>query len=185
MAAHLRLPLDLAARNAHPFDMNTTEREEIPDSIDPVYVAAAIKVPMTALPRGARIWVFASTRPLDAADEARLSDVTGRVFGVWTKRSPGVRGAFEFREGRFLIVGADEREALVSGCGVDAMMHWMRQLEAASGLRLVDRMQVFWREGSGAVRSAHRVEFKRLLDQRKDASRTCQNVGTSASLIHG
>ena len=143
--------------------MDTSQREQIPDTIDRSYVEAAIRLPLASLPRGARIWVFASTRNLTAADETRLADVTGRVFGVWTKKSPGVGGAFEFREGRFLIVGADERCASVSGCGIDAMMQWMRQLEQASGLRLVDRMQVFWRDGSGAVCSANRAEFKRLL----------------------
>lgn len=118
---------------------------------------------IAALPRGARVWVFAATRPLGPQDETRLGSVVERVFGVWTKKSPGVRGAFEFREGRFLVVGADERAACVSGCGIDAMMAWVRQIEEQSGLRLVDRLQVFWRDAGGAVRSAHRTEFARLL----------------------
>lgn len=117
-----------------------------------------------ALPEGSRVWVFAADRALTSEDVSRLSDVVVRVFGVWTKKSPGVHGAFEFREGRFLVVGADEREACVSGCGIDAMMQWVRQIEAESGLRLVDRMLVFWRDADGSVRSAHRTEFKRLLD---------------------
>ena len=118
---------------------------------------------ISSLPRSSRVWVFAATRPLDDGDEERLRDVVGRVFGVWTKKSPGVRPAFEFREGRFLVVGADEREDRVSGCGIDAMMQWVRQIEAESGLRLVDRMQVFWRGADGEVRSAPREEFRRLL----------------------
>ena len=115
------------------------------------------------LPRNSRVWVFAATRPLTGADEERLRDVVGRVFVVWTKKSPGVRPAFEFRERRFLVVGADEREDRVSGCGIDAMMQWVRQIEAESGLRLVDRMQVFWRGADGEVRSAPREDFRRLL----------------------
>jgi hypothetical protein len=120
--------------------------------------------PISSLPRGARVWVFAATRPLTVEDEARLADVVDRVYGVWTRKSPGVRGAREFREGRFLVVGADEREACVSGCGIDAMMQWIKQFEAESGLRLVDRMQVFWRDADGGVRSANRAEFRRMLD---------------------
>lgn len=115
------------------------------------------------LPAGSRVWVFAANRPLTAGDETRLAAIVDRVFGVWTKKSPEVRGVFEFRDARFLVVGADERAACVSGCGIDAMMQWMKQIEAESGLRLVDRMQVFWRGADGAVRSAHRAEFQRLL----------------------
>lgn len=127
-------------------------------SADPV----AASIALADLPRGSRIWVFSSVRPLVAADEERLSALVARVFGVWVRKSPGVRGGFAFRDGHFLIVGADEREACVSGCGIDAMMQWVRQLEREAGLRLVDRMQVFWRDASGAVRSANRAEFKRL-----------------------
>ena len=119
---------------------------------------------LTDLPAGSRVWVFAAGRPLTSEDETRLAEVVQRVFGVWTKKAPAVRGTFEFREGRFLVVGADEREACVSGCGVDALMQWMKQIEAQSGLRLVDRMQVHWRAADGSVRSAHRAEFQRLLD---------------------
>lgn len=125
---------------------------------------APARTTIAALPRGARVWVFAATRPLDGGDEARLAGILERAFGVWTRKSPGVRGAYEFREARFLVVGADEREACVSGCGIDAMMLWVRQFEAESGMRLVDRLQVFWRAPDGAVRSAPRTEFRRLLD---------------------
>ena len=121
-------------------------------------------IPVQALPRDARIWVFAGNRALTAQDETRLAGVLDRVFAVWAKKSPEVRPAFEFRESRFLVVGADERQACVSGCGIDAMMQWVKQIEAESGLRLVDRMLVFWRADDGSVRSAHRAEFKRLLD---------------------
>jgi hypothetical protein len=115
------------------------------------------------LPAESRVWVFASPRPLTPDDTERLTEVVERVFGVWTRKSPGVRGAYEFREGRFLLVGADEREARVSGCGIDAMMQWVTQLERDTGLRLVDRLQVYWRTSDGSVRSAHRTEFARLL----------------------
>lgn len=122
-------------------------------------------IPISELPRGARVWVFAAQRDLVPADEERLSALLGRVFGVWEKKSMGVRAAFEFREARFLVVGADERAACVSGCGIDAMMQWVRQFESESGLRLVDRLLVLWRDAAtGRVRSAPRAEFARLLD---------------------
>jgi hypothetical protein len=128
--------------------------------------------PLASLPPVSRIWVFSATRDLSPDDVSRLTDVLSRVFAVWTKKSPGVRGVFEFRDARFLVVGADEREACVSGCGIDAMMQWMKQIETASGLRLVDRMQVFWRGDDGVVRSAHRAEFKRLLESGELSPRT-------------
>jgi len=127
---------------------------------------------LASLPEKSRAWVFTANRPLSPADVSHLTSLLSRVFALWTKKSPGVRGVFEFRDARFLLVGADERAALVSGCGIDAMMQWMKQIESESGLRLVDRMQVYWRGDDGVVRCAHRAEFKRLLDAGDVTTRT-------------
>ena len=127
---------------------------------------------IAGLPRNSRVWVFAANRALTPDDETQLAGVIRRAFGVWTNKSPGVGGVFEFREARFLVVGADEREACVSGCGIDAMMLWVKQIESQSGLRLVDRMEIFWRGADGAVQSAQRAQFKRLFDAGEVTPRT-------------
>lgn len=138
------------------------------------------------LPRDARVWVFAANRALTREDETRLVGVLDRVFVVWEKKSPEVRPAWEFRDARFLVVGADERKACVSGCGIDAMMQWVKQIESETGLRLVDRMLVFWRDAAGVVRSTHRAEFKRLLDagEATSATRVFDTAAAKSDVFH-
>jgi len=118
--------------------------------------------PLAALPPGSRVWVFAADRDLTAVDKAHLDDLMTRVYQVWQKKAEGVLGVHEFRDDRFLVVGSDERCAQISGCGIDAMVSWMKHLEE-DGLRLVDRMLVHWRGADGHVRSALRPDFRRLL----------------------
>ena len=115
------------------------------------------------LPPEARVWIFSASRELTQADETRIHELMEKVLGVWRSKAAMVRGCYEIRDRRFLVVGADETGERLSGCSIDAMMSWLLRLEAESGLRLVDRMSVFWRGGDGRVRSASRAEFKTLV----------------------
>ena len=80
----------------------------------------------------------------------------------WGIKQPGMRGCHAFAEDRFLVVGADESREMLDGCSVDAMMSWVLRLEAETGLRLVDRMTVHYRDADGAPRSVSRGEFAEL-----------------------
>ena len=118
---------------------------------------------LPSLPPDARVWIFTASRELDPADEARVRELMEKVLGVWRSKAAMVRGCYEIRERRFLVVGADETGERLSGCSIDAMMAWMMRLEAESGLRLVDRMSVFWRAPDGGIRSSSRAEFRQMI----------------------
>jgi hypothetical protein len=114
------------------------------------------------LPDDARVWVFAAPRPL-AADEAEslLARVDGFLAG-WAAHGAPVRGARDFRHGRFLLVGADERATGVSGCSIDSLFHALAEVERESGVTFRDSTPVFYRDAEGEVRSATRPEFRRM-----------------------
>ena len=117
-----------------------------------------------ALPARSRVWVFTSSRELTAEDRSRLDALMDKVFGVWAHKAPGARGCHELREGRFLVVGADETAECLSGCSVDAMVAWLKKLEEESGLVLVDRLAVFYRDASGGIQRVLRPDFRRLVE---------------------
>ncbi len=115
-----------------------------------------------ALPPGSRVWVFAASRPFEPAERERLDETISKVRGKWSIKQPGMRGCSALVEDRFLVVGADEGREMLDGCSVDAMMAWVMRLEQETGLRLVDRMTVHFRDTDGAVRSVTRPEFAAL-----------------------
>ena len=117
-----------------------------------------------ALPANSRIWVFSSARDFSPEDRARLDALGTRVMDIWVKKQAMIRGCWELRDDRFLVFGADETAIGLDGCSVDAMMHWIMRLEAESGLTLIDRMSVFYRDSEGAVHSVERGEFRRMLE---------------------
>jgi hypothetical protein len=115
------------------------------------------------MPDDARLWVFAAPRPLQPAEaDALLARVDG-FLERWAAHGAPVLGARELRDGRFLLVAADERATGVSGCSIDTLFHALAEVEAALGTDLRRTAQrVFWRAAGGEVRSAERAEFRRL-----------------------
>ena len=80
----------------------------------------------------------------------------------WAAHGAPVRGARDWRHGRFLLVGADERATGVSGCSIDSLFHALAAAEAETGVALRDSSLVFFRDALGDVRSAPRPDFRRM-----------------------
>lgn len=120
-------------------------------------------VPFETLPDSARVWVFGSDRPLsDEATEALMKDVE-TYLADWKAHGEPLTVGYEWRFGRLLVVGVDQRTAGASGCSIDGLFRVLQGLESKVGARLVAGGRVFYRDGQGAVQSAERHELKQLL----------------------
>ncbi|MFN8875686.1 MAG: hypothetical protein ACK53A_03775 [Gemmatimonadota bacterium] len=116
-------------------------------------------VPFDALPADARAWVFAASRPLDDADAATLLAPVDAYLATWKAHGAPLTVGRELREGRFLVVGIDQRTAGASGCSIDALYRTLQGLEATLGTSLVSGGRVFWRSDDGTVHGGTRAEF--------------------------
>ncbi len=121
-----------------------------------------MSVSFDQLPDDARVWVFAAARPLGEAESASLLRGVDEFVEGWAAHGAPVRGARDWRHGRFLLVGADERATGVSGCSIDSLFHALAAAEADTGISLRDSSLVFFRDASGEIRSVPRPEFRRL-----------------------
>ena len=122
-------------------------------------------VPFETLPDSARVWVFGSDRPLsDEATEQLMKAVEG-YLDQWNAHGEPLTAAYEWRFGRLLVIGVDQRSAGASGCSIDGLFRVMQKLEPQlGGARLVGGGRVFYRDSSGEVQSAERHELKALRD---------------------
>ena len=119
------------------------------------------------LPDAARLWLFAlDGTPAPQAVEAALADV--RAFlPSWASHGRPVEARADVLEGRVLAVGAvisaDEMNAGVSGCGIDAMQHAVEAALARHGLAFAPALSVTYEGDAGwtvAPRPAVRARFK-------------------------
>lgn len=119
------------------------------------------RVSFDDLPGSARVWVFPADRPLEDGERGELLSAVDRFLEEWNAHGTDLRGARDWRYGRFLIVGVDEEAAPPSGCSIDALVRVFKEKERELDVRLLDRAPVWYRD-DGRIRSVSRAEFRDL-----------------------
>jgi hypothetical protein len=115
-------------------------------------------VPFESLPDDARIWVFASDKPLTGAAADTLLAAVDQFLAAWKAHGVPLSSAREWRDARFLAVGVDVTAENASGCSIDGLFRTLQQLERTLGSRLVGGGRVFYR-GRAGIETATRAEF--------------------------
>jgi hypothetical protein len=119
-------------------------------------------VDFKSLPANARVWVFASDRPLQGAEGQQLLGAVDAFLEQWKAHGAPLRSAREWREDRFLAIGVDPTAEQASGCSIDGLFRGLRDLEAALGTMLVAGGRVFYRDESGSPQVAARKDVPTL-----------------------
>lgn len=119
-------------------------------------------VAFSDIPDDARVWVFASSRPLAGeAESALLHDVDDFLDG-WRAHGSPLSAARDWRDHQFLAITVDPRSADASGCSLDALFRSFRALEQSVGVTMLGGGRVFYRDANGTVRTTDRAGFDAL-----------------------
>jgi hypothetical protein len=116
------------------------------------------RVNFADLPDSARVWVFASDRPLAAAESQVLLEEVDAFLDQWKAHGTPLRNAREWRESQFLVIGVDPTAEQASGCSIDALFRALQQLGDRLATSLVAGGRVFYRDRKGKPRLALRGE---------------------------
>jgi hypothetical protein len=119
-------------------------------------------VEFETLPAEARVWVFASDRPLSGKDADLLLGEVDRFLAQWKAHGHPLRCAREWRDDRFLAIGVDPTAEQASGCSIDGLFRGLQTLERVLNTRLVAGGRVFYRDSVGAPQLVARPEIASL-----------------------
>ena len=115
-------------------------------------------IPFDALPDSARVWVFASDKPLSGAVADTLLSSVDSFLSEWRAHGVPLHCARDWRDDRFLAVGVDVTAENASGCSIDGLFRSLREVEREIGSRLVGGGRVFYRV-KGEIEGVSREEF--------------------------
>jgi hypothetical protein len=121
-------------------------------------------VAFETLPAAARVWVFASDRPLAGEQAELLLETVDAYLDEWRAHGQPLICARAWRDGRFLAIGVDQTDAYASGCSIDGLFRTLQQLQPRLGASLVGGGRVFYRAPEGTIESVPRDEFTRLAE---------------------
>src|SRR5687767_3785134 len=113
-------------------------------------------VDFNALPSDARVWIFASDRPLGRDEANVLLNEVDRFLEQWKAHGVPLRSARDWREDRFLAIGVDPTAEQASGCSIDGLFRGLRALEGRLATALLAGGRVFYRDATGQPRMALR-----------------------------
>jgi hypothetical protein len=119
-------------------------------------------VPFAELPDAARIWIFASDRPLRGDDAHTLLRTVDEFLAQWKAHGAPLRCARDWRDDRFLVIGVDPTVEQASGCSIDGLFRGLQTIERALGTRLVAGGRVFYRDAAGKPQLAARGDLGSL-----------------------
>jgi hypothetical protein len=123
------------------------------------------QIPFSDLPEPARLWIFASDRPLSPVERASLEQAVERGLSDWAAHGSPVTWGMEVVAQQFLFLGVDESRTALTGCSIDKAIHEVQDLERHLGLDLLDHGRIFYREGE-MYRVVSRDTFRELAQSR-------------------
>jgi len=111
-----------------------------------------------------RVWVYQSDRKLTDAEVNEIKQHLDNFTTGWTAHNNQLKAVAEIKYNRFLILIVDENQAGASGCSIDKSVHFIKQLETAYNINLLDRFNLAYRKGN-EVLSAPRHDFEALIKE--------------------
>ena len=128
-------------------------------------------VDFKSLKKNSKVWVFQS---LDYIDDHVVEEIKEKIslfLNEWKSHQRDFESSFEIRYNTFIIVAADESN-LVSGCSIDSLINFIKDLENSYELQLLDKLHVKYIE-NGKIITQHLNQFKIH----------CQSLGKEDNLI--
>ena len=119
--------------------------------------------PYKNLPNNSRVWIYQSNREFTEKELEFISTKAEEFINSWTRHGDDLKGSYTIKYNQFLVLAVDESFNNVSGCSIDASVHFVKALEKELQLDLLDKMNVSFKDGN-------HINIVKLSDFQKFAS---------------
>ena len=92
------------------------------------------------LPNHSRVWVYQSEREFTQEEIDFISKNAIQFIENWTKHGSDLQGSFTIKYNQFLVLAVDEGFNNVSGCSIDASVHFVQELEKALKVDMMNKI---------------------------------------------
>ena len=99
------------------------------------------------LPDNSRVWIYQANRELSNEEVSQIQAKAVDFINTWTRHGDDLKGSFTVKYNQFLVIAVDESFDNVSGCSIDASVHFIQQIEKALNVDLMNKMNVTFKNG--------------------------------------
>ena len=97
------------------------------------------------LSNDAKVWVYVSKTKINADQKMLIKELSKPFLQNWNSHGEQVKGLINVIEDCFLLISAEVTNESMCGRAVDANVRFVKDLENKTGLHLLDRMTVAYR----------------------------------------
>lgn len=119
-------------------------------------------VDFDTLPETSRIWIYQANRSFTSDELVEIEKKINEFLEQWTAHGADLKGGYEIKYKRFIIIGLDQGVTPATGCSIDTSVRFIQQLEKEYNVDLIDKMNVSFKQGEF-------VAYKPLNDFKKMA----------------
>lgn len=128
-------------------------------------------VDYSELPNSSRVWVYQSDREFTTDEIDFITSKAIDFIEQWTRHGQDLKGSFTIKYNQFLVLAVDEGFMNVSGCSIDASVHFVQQLEEFLKVDMMNKMNISFKDGDH-INIVKMNAFKEYAEQNKINSNT-------------
>lgn len=113
-----------------------------------------------------RAWTYIISKPLQDSDLEQLNTLGKAFVSSWTAHDQQLTADFSIFKKRIIIVRVNEAVQGASGCSIDKLLRFIKEVEAKFGIELLNRLLVAYKQND-TVEVVHSSKVKELLEQNK------------------
>jgi hypothetical protein len=128
-------------------------------------------VEFNTLPETSKVWIYQANRSFSESELVEITSKLDTFIENWTAHGSDLQAGYEIKYKRFIVLALNQNLNAVSGCSIDASVHFIQQLEQTYNVDLMDKMNVSYKQGEF-------VAYKSLVDFRKMAKQKAVSKNT-------
>ncbi|MGB0837175.1 MAG: ABC transporter ATPase [Flavobacteriaceae bacterium] len=108
-----------------------------------------------------RIWIYQASRELSDQEIEQIGMYAKQFVDGWTKHGSDLKGSFTVAYKRFLILAVDQSFNNVSGCSIDASVHFVKGLGNELGVDFMNKMNLAYLDSQGSIQTMAMGDFSK------------------------
>lgn len=112
-----------------------------------------------------RIWIYTSSNQLTSEQLVDFNNRCQSFVTGWTAHDVSLDASFELYKNRLLIFKVNEDKYNASGCSIDKQVRFVKELEQAFSIELLNRLLVAY-ENNSEIEVVKASQIKQLLDSK-------------------
>ena len=120
----------------------------------------------------ARIWIYQSNKLFSNDQIKIINDKIQDFLNSWTSHGNELKVASKIKYSYFIIIALDQNTSLATGCSIDKMVHFIKNLENEFGVRLLDRLDISYKINN-EIFISNLKDFKDKILEKKIDNKTC------------